>query len=937
MNRYSRTALLAGLSTLALAASPSAAQNAAAPPPQQPQAPDAGQADAAEGGIDNADAIVVTGTRRTDRTVADSPVPVDVIGSEAITNTGATETNKILNQLVPSFNFPQPSIADGSDALRPATLRGLSPDQTLVLINGKRRHVSALLNINGTVGRGSAAVDLNLVPGLAISRIEVLRDGAAAQYGSDAIAGVINIQLKNASHGGRASVTYGKYYTTVDNVARVTGLQLNAAGQPQLDPADNRYFLANSSGDRRAHDGTQITSGINFALPIGSSGFINTTVEYRYHERTNRAGYDIRPNYNRPTAAFDPREVTFDRLNFRFGDPSSRDVNVFVNAGLDFGAGWELYGFGSYGHRNSESAANYRSANNLTANRDYSVLAPNTTPNAQNFVPLTANGFLPLIDTRLEDYSATVGVRGEVGGWKTDLSVGRGHNSFDYNVNNTLNASYGPASQRDFYAGGLGYGQNIANLDFSKEYAIGFAKPLSVAFGGEYREEQFKIRPGDTQSYAIGPFFRASINNSTAANCATQQGVFNAGTNVCSFPGRAAPVGAQGFPGIPANSLTDVSRHSYAAYAELDTDPIEGLTTTVAGRYEHFSDFGETWNGKFAARWELVKGFAVRGSISNGFRAPSLQQQYFTTTSTNFIAGLPVDISTVAVNAPVALALGSKPLKPEKSLNMSLGATANPFQGLTLTADLYRIKIKDRIVLTENLGAAGSGTAAQNAAVKAVLDANGFQSVGAARFFINGLDTTTKGIDVVAAYHFRAGDFGSWNLTAAYNYNKTRIDKRLNNLGPLATIPGLVLFGRVEGVRFTNGQPRDKIVLSADGELGPVALTARTTRYGKVVSPGAAAPISDPLSLTAFGPDDIFLRAKWITDLELRVKAGDRAEFAVGANNVFDIYPDRSPFGPRPASVGGVYPANQEYIPYSIFSPFGFNGRYVYGRMSITF
>jgi len=942
MNRFSRTALLAGLSTLALAtfglaASPAAAQNAAVPPPQQPQAPDAGQADAADAGIDNAYAIVVTGTRRTDRTVADSPVPVDVIGSEAITNTGATETNRILNTLVPSFNFPQPSIADGSDSLRPATLRGLSPDQTLVLINGKRRHVSALLNINGTVGRGSAAVDLNLVPGLAISRIEVLRDGAAAQYGSDAIAGVINIQLKNASHGGRASVTYGKYYTTVDNVARVTGLQLNAAGQPQLDPADSRYFLVNASGDRRAHDGTQVTSGVNFALPIGSNGFINTTVEYRYREQTNRAGYDIRPNYNRPTAAFDPREITFNRLNFRFGDPKTRDVNVFVNAGLDFGAGWELYGFGSYGHRNAESAANYRSANNLTANRDYSVLAPNTTPNAQNFVALTSDGFLPLIATTLEDYSATVGVRGEVGGWKTDLSLGRGHNSFDYDVHNTLNASYGPASQRDFYAGGLGYGQNIANLDFSKEYAVGFAKPLSVAFGGEYREEQFKIRPGDTQSYAIGPFFRASINNTTAANCATQQGVFNATTNVCSFPGRAAPVGAQGFPGIPANSLTDVNRHSYAAYAELDTDPVEGLTTTVAGRYEHFSDFGETWNGKFAARYEPVKGFAVRGSVSNGFRAPSLQQQYFTTTSTNFIAGLPVDISTVAVNAPVALALGSKPLKPEKSVNLSFGATANPFQGLTLTADLYQIKIKNRIVLTENLGAAGSGTAAQNAAVKAVLDANGFQSVGAARFFINGLDTTTKGIDVVAAYRFRAGDFGSWNLTAAYNYNKTRIDKRLNNLGPLATIPGLVLFGRVEGIRFTDGQPRDKVVLSADGELGPVSFTARTTRYGKVVSPGAAAPISDPLSLTAFGPDDIFLRAKWITDLELRVKAGDRAEFAIGANNVFDIYPDRSPFGPRPASVGGVYPANQEYIPYSIFSPFGFNGRYVYGRMSITF
>jgi iron complex outermembrane receptor protein len=324
--------------------------------------------------------------------------------------------------------------------------------------------------------------------------------------------------------------------------------------------------------------------------------------------------------------------------------------------------------------------------------------------------------------------------------------------------------------------------------------------------------------------------------------------------------------------------------------------------------------------------------------VSNGFRAPSLHQQFFTTTSTNFIGGLPVDISTVAVNSPVAQALGSKPLKPEKSVNLSFGATANPLRGLTLTADVYQIKIKDRIVLTENLGAAGSGTAAQNAAVKAILDANGFQSVGAARFFINGLDTTTHGIDVVAAYNFGAGDLGRWNLTAAYNYNKSKIDKRLNALGPLATIPGLVLFGRIEGLRFTNGQPRDKIVLSADGDIRQFGITARTTRYGKVVSPGAAAPLApNQTSLTAFGPDDIFLGSKWITDLELRWKPGGGTEFALGANNLFDVYPDRSPFGPRPASIGGVYPANQEYIPYSIFSPFGFNGRYLYGRVAVTF
>ncbi len=928
-----RNLLLASLSPLAFATPAIAQQN-------QPAVQNAPTPAQAEGNAPDQQQIIVTGTRTSNRTVANSPVPVDVIGSEAITNSGQTETNRILNQLVPSFNFPNPAIADGSDALRPATLRGLSPDQTLVLVNGKRRHVSALLNINGTVGRGSAAVDLNLIPGLAISRVEVLRDGAAAQYGSDAIAGVINIQLKSANRGGRASLTYGKYITTIEGVADVTGLQLNGAGLPVVDPTDNRYLLANVDGERRARDGEQVTAAVNLGLPLGAHGFVNVTGEYHYRERTNRQGFDLRPNFTFPpfnaATVFDAREVTMDRLNFRFGDPKSRDWNVFVNAGYDITPDWELYAFASYGHRRAVSAANWRQWNNTTVNRDWSTLAPNQAPTNGNFVPLTAEGFLPLIGTKLKDYSGTIGVRGEIAGWRTDLSAGRGHNSFDYDVSDTLNTSFGPQSQSDFDAGGLRYGQNIFNLDVSRDYQIGLAKPLTVAAGAEYREEQFKIRPGDTQSWAIGPLFRASFATD-AVTCAAQQGVFNAGTGICSFPGRQAPVGAQGFPGIPANSATDVDRHSYAAYVELDTDPAEGVTTTLAGRYEHYSDFGSTWNGKFAARWEVVRGYALRGSVSTGFRAPSLHQQFFTTTSTNFIGGVPVDIATVAVNSPVAQALGSTSLKPEKSVNFSAGVTANPLRGLTITADVYQIRIKDRIVLTENLGAAGSGTAAQNTAVNAILVANGFNSIGAARFFINGLDTTTRGIDIVGAYRFSAGRLGTWNVTAAYNYNKSKIDKRLNTLGPLAQIPGLVLFGRIEGIRFTRGQPRDKIVLSADGEIGNFGVTARTTRYGKVVSPGAAAPLApNQTSLTAFGPDDIFLGSKWITDLELRWKPS-RFELAIGANNLFDVYPDRSPFGPRPASIGGFYPVNQEFIPFSIFSPFGFNGRYLYGRVAVNF
>ena len=917
--------LLSSLSALALAAAPASAQDD--PPAAAPAAQDE---DPAPGS-----AVIVTGTRRTDRTVADSPVPVDVISDDAIANSGQTETNKILNSLVPSFNFPQPSIADGTDALRPATLRGLSPDQTLVLVNGKRRHVSSLLNINGTIGRGSAAVDLNMIPGLAISRVEVLRDGASSQYGSDAIAGVINIQLRGADHGGRVTATYGRYHTTLDGVADITGLQTNA-GQPFLDPADTRVFAATADGERRARDGRMYTLGANIGLPLGPNGFVNLTAEYRDRNPTNRAGFDLRPNYNRPTAAFDPRELTFDRLEFRYGDADTQDVNLFVNSGLEVGGGWELYAFGSYGHRDGLSAANYRNQN-AAANRDFGTLAPGQTPTAANFVPLTPDGFLPFIDTDLEDYAGTLGIRGDVAGWTADFSVGYGHNSFDYTVRNSLNTSFGTASQSEFDAGGLNYGQTVANLDFSRQYDVGFATPLSIAVGAEYRNENFGIRPGENQSFATGPLFRASFAT-TAVNCATEGGVYNGGTGICSFPGRAAPAGAQGFPGIPTASATDESRHSWAAYVELDTNLFEGFTTVLAGRYEHFSDFGDTLNGKLALRYEPVSGYALRGSISNGFRAPSLHQQYFTTTSTNFINGLPVDISTLAVNSPVARALGSRDLEPEKSVNLSLGATANPLRGLTLTIDYYRIDIDNRIVLTENLGAAGAGTPAVNAAVKALLDANGFQSVGAARFFVNGLDTRTRGIDAVASYRFGAGQLGNWTLTAAYNYNRTRIVNRLNNLGPLATIPGIVLFGRVEGIRFTDGQPRDKVVLSAEGELGNFGLTVRTTRFGEVIAPGATAPLADPASLTLLGPDDILLGAKWITDLELRYRAFGGLDLAIGADNVFDVYPDRSPFGARPASEGGgFYPINQYYLPYSGFSPFGFNGRFLYGRVSFEF
>jgi iron complex outermembrane recepter protein len=432
-----------------LSATPAAAQDASDP--------------AAEDG-DGSSTIVVIGSRRQDRTVADSPVPIDVIGGEALAESGYTETNRLLNQLVPSFNFPQPSLTDGTDAVRPATLRGLSPDQTLVLVNGRRRHNSALLNLNGSVGRGSAAVDLNTIPPLAIEQIEVLRDGASSQYGSDAIAGVINVRLRR-SEGGRAQITFGQYRTTLADVPDVTGVQLQANGQPALNPnagAAGVFLLTDSGRERRRRDGETLTIATNFGLPLGDSAFVNLTAQFQDRNPTNRSAADPRTQYPLIAGNVDPRELTINRFNHRFGDAETQDMAFFVNAGADIGASAELYGWASYNIRDAEGAGFYRRANDAR-NRDFG--ASTTT-----FVPFYADGFLPIIVSTVEDLSAAAGVRGDLGDWNYDLSVVYGSNSFQFGVTNSFNTSIGsPSSARRFDAGGLRFGQTSVNLDIQRE------------------------------------------------------------------------------------------------------------------------------------------------------------------------------------------------------------------------------------------------------------------------------------------------------------------------------------------------------------------------------------------------------------------------------------------------------------------------------------
>ena len=860
----SRFALFAGSATIVLALA------AAAPAAQAQDEPDQSVEDTAE----PSQQIIVTGTRRTNRTVADSTVPIDVISEDALVNQGTTETNRLLNNLVPSFNFPQPSLTDGTDSLRPATLRGLAPDQVLVLVNGKRRHLSSLLNLNGSVGRGSAGVDMNTIPPLAIDRIEVLRDGASSQYGSDAIAGVINIQLKKRE-GGRAQASFGKYITTMEDVFEI------ASVTPTTGNSDSPVVTF-SDEERKMRDGETWTLASNIGLPVGGSGYLNLTAEYKDRSPTNRSGPDVRRQY---VGAGDPREVTFDRFSHRFGDGQSQDFNFFLNAGADLGNAFELYTFGSYGIRDGNGTGFYRRSSD-NRNRDW---AASTT----TFVPFYPDGFLPQINSEIEDISAALGVRGEVSGWNVDLSANYGSNRLDYVISNSWNVSLGGEdSPRTFNAGGLRSGQTSVNFDAQRPIALGIGES-SLAFGAEWRNENYKIVAGDLASYVSGPF--------------TANG--------------AAP-GAQVFPGFSPASATDRSRNSYAAYVELDTDFSDQFNVQIAGRFEDFSDFGSTLNGKLAARFEPIDGLAFRGSASTGFRAPGMAQQYFTTVSTNNIAGVGLlEVGTFQVDSAVAKALGSEPLEPEESVNLSAGVVFTMVPGLSITVDYYNIKINDRIVLTENLQdpTTTPRTPQCEGPVTSLICAAGFPTVSAARFFINGIDTRTQGVDIVGSYRVPDFGLGRLTLTAGYNINDTEITARRDFV-----FSAQQLFARSESFRLTDGQPSNKLNVGLDWDNDPFGATLRANRYGSVFLPGGSGgDITIPKGGVA---SDVTLSPKWVVDLEARVNFTETVQLAIGANNLLDEYPDRLP----PTG-------NNIFLPYSSQSPFGFSGRFVYGRVSIDF
>ncbi|WP_296942532.1 TonB-dependent siderophore receptor [uncultured Massilia sp.] len=797
---------------------------------------------------DNAAAtVVVTGTRVANRTALDTASPVDIISAETLKNTGSTELNQALAVALPSLNFPRPALTDGTDTIRPATLRGMAPDQSLVLVNSKRRHASSLVNLNGSIGRGSAAVDMNTIPSAIVRNIEVLRDGAAAQYGSDAISGVVNIRLRTDRDGGEGTVTFGERKTEYDLLNDVA-------------PAGATWSGPNS---RKRTDGRTRTASVWKGLPLGETGFVTIAAEYKDQDHTERSGYDMRQQYAKVNGAFDPREQTINRFNAWYGEPEMQQKTLFVNAGNDVGGGAKLYGWASYQLRDAESAGYFR--------------LPQDARNVQAIYP---NGFLPIIAPTVEDFSAAFGASWTEGDWDMDASLVYGQNGMNYSIEHTLNTSIGPSSKTQFNAGGFSYNQLVYNVTGVRKFDVqGLASPLNLALGTEVRREGYEMHAGEPDSWRYGG---AVLANGTPA----------------------AP-GAQVFPGFrPANNVS-TSRTAVGFFADAEANVTDAFLASAAIRGERYSDFGSSLAGKLSGRYDFGKNFALRGAVQNGFRAPSLQQQYFTSTSTNFINGIPYEITTFKPSDPVAVALGAKDLKAEKSTNFSLGAVMR-LAPVSLTIDAYRINMRDRIVLSENL---------TSAAVRNYIVSQGFAGVGGGRFFINGVSTRTQGVDIVASLPWNAGAAGRFDFTLAGNVNKTEVTKVPTTAQLAALNPAPVLFDRVNVLTLEKGQPKNKVTASMNWKLAQWGLTARATRYGEVLAPGTTA---------AF---DYELSARTIVDLEARFAATPKLTLAVGADNVFDQYSETLP--PALNTTGNT--------PFSNYTPFGNSGRFIYARASYAF
>jgi iron complex outermembrane receptor protein len=810
--------------------------------------------------------VVVLGSRSaTVRTNVETPVPVDVITIKDLQLTGQIEPTQMVNFVAPSFNSARQTVADGTDHIDPATLRGLGPDQVLVLVNGKRRHNQALTNVNGTVGRGSVGTDLNAIPAAAIERIEVLRDGAASQYGSDAIAGVINVVMKKEA-GTTANLHWGRHY---------------------------------------AGDGRNLMLGVYHGMKVGKNGTISVAGDFRFREPTNRAGDYTGPvyiNWNTGTdiarrqQLFEQDEALiaqrgFSRAkNMQIGNSKVDNFGGMLNGEFRIGKKTNFYFTGMLNYRRGQAAGFYR--------------YPFQT--AQVNLDLYPNGFLPQIHSTIWDRSLLAGISGSFGnGWRWDLSNVYGGNSFRFDVKNSNNASQfalGARAQTEFYAGTLGFNQNTADFGVSKDFgkAVGL-KTFNVAAGLNFRIDQYSIEAGEEASWR----------------------------NYDPASGRVG--GAQVFPGFqPANEVNQ-SRNVLGAYVDLESDLTDKLLVNVAGRFENYSDFGSNFAGKLSARYKFADAFSLRGAISNGFRAPSVHQSGFSAISTVFISvpgqGLqPRQQGTFRNGSPVANAFGIPKLKAETSINISLGATSQITDNISLTVDAYQIDISDRIVLT---GQFQRGTSPTGQLISHILDNAGQQEVNAAVFFTNAINTRTRGLDVVLTGNQPIGT-GTLTFTLAGNMNRTEVqgDPKVSETLPPDQF-GNVLFNRLERSRIEEAQPRSKYMVSLNYKVGSFGSNLRVTRFGQVAVRDAANPALDE----TFSP-------KIVTDVSVNYLITKNINIVVGANNLFDVYPDPLRVNQWATPTRTTVLDNTSFNRF-IYSrnatQFGFNGGYYYFSLTANF
>ena len=817
--------------------------------------------------------VVVVGARVPTRSAHDSPVPVDVIEGTSMRNYGVRDMNSLLRAVVPSYNVNQQPIGDAATLVRPANLRGLPPDSTLILVNGKRRHRGSVLTfLGGDISDGAHATDLAAFPAIALKRVEVLRDGAAAQYGSDAVAGVMNFQLKDAPDSGTVEARWGKYY----------------AGD-----GDTSSIAANL--------------GVPLPLPFIQSGFANFSFEYgardwtsRSQQRTDAQGLIDAGNRHVVSSQY-TREPTA----MVWGAPEVHyDYKLFGNFGAKLNSNTELYGWSNYAQRKIEGGFYYRNPNTrggvfdgpevdgkdtvLVANLDPSqgecpVVEVNAAADyAGDIAELPSNcfmfnekfpgGFTPFFGGVIRDWSIAGGIRGDVSDWHYDFSAVLGQHSTDFFMRNTINpqlAGMRTNIPTEYNPGKYTETDHVFNLDLSRVLQTAMLpSPLNVGLGLEYRVEQFEVTAGGQNSWYI---------DESPGGLATQ----------------GFGIGSNGFAGFPPEISGTNNRGSYAGYVDLETNLNKDLLVGVAGRYEDFETFGDTLNGKFNTRWQAAPFMALRGSVSSGFRAPTVGQANIENVTTAFVDGRLQNVGTYPVSHPIAQVAGAQQLKPERAFNLSAG-TVLDVGNLNVTIDYYRVAVRDRIARSAQI------TLDEDQLTFA--RSLGFTDIARVAYYANAFDTATNGVDIVATYPMQiAGGTTLW--TFAGNYNRTEVTD-INN-------PDAIDAKRV--IQLEKTLPLFRMTLTGDHRQGPWRFLGRVYMYDGFTE------------FTTDGGDDTRVDAgpQWLVDLETSYTMKTGLTVSAGAQNLFDSYPDRST-----GASGTMYPE---------YSPFGFNGGYYYLRALYAF